>query len=141
MHTKDALTLISENIRPAFANHRLKTNAPNDWVIFKIHFSIIRNTRLTVFGIRISVQHSKDVCWSKLTNNRHYNRCTHNFANNKLRFLLDSLFAILGCMTKISTRTALCVQQNRTHNIAGAVFNIVAIEATLGSVVANFAEH
>jgi hypothetical protein len=55
--------------------------------------------------------------------------------------MLNSLLAILGRMTKIPTRTALCVQQNRTHNIPSAIANIVAIVSGLGGIKADFAEH
>ena len=131
---KQTKRLISENISPAFADHRLKTNAPNDWIIFKIHYSIIRNARHTLITIRIRVQQSKHICRC-----RHNNR--HRFTNNMLGFMLNSLFAILSSVTKIPTNTALSIQQNGTHHVASAILNIVAIEAILGSIEADFAEH
>jgi hypothetical protein len=57
--------------------------------------------------------------------------------------MLDALLglAMLGCMTKIPTVPAFCVQQNWTHNISSTILNIVSVKPIIGSVEADFAEH
>jgi len=130
--------LVSENICPPFANHRLKPNPPNDRIIFKIHFSIIRITSVSIIGRLIAIQHSKlvFVCWFA---RRHYRNHTDDFTH----ILLDALLgpAMLGCVTKIPTVPAFCVQQNWAHNISGTILNIVTVKPIVGSIEADFAEH
>jgi len=50
-------------------------------------------------------------------------------------------FAVLGSMTKVSTSTAFCGQQDWTQNIASTIANIVGIKPIIGSIEADFAEH
>jgi len=130
--------LVSKNICPPFANHRLKSNTPNDGVIFKIHFSIIRNTSISVIGRLIAIQHSKLVFVYRFAN-RHY----HNHRDHFAYIFLDALLglAMLGCMTKIPTVSAFCVKQNWAHNISSTILNIVTIKPIIGSIEADFAEH
>jgi hypothetical protein len=63
--------------------------------------------------------------------------------NNFTHILLDALLglAMLGCMTKIPTVPAFCVQQNWAHNISSTILNIVSVKPIIGSVEADFAEH
>ena len=127
--------LVSKHICPPFTNHRLKPDTPDDWIILKIHYSIIRNTRNAIVRL-IAIQHSKRVSWVATS---HFNN-GHHFMNGLLDILLG-VFAILGGVTKISTSTAFCVQQDWTHNISGTVLNIVGVKPILGSIEADFAEH